>query len=175
VSARAPSTVSRSAVSRSRGSTDPWDRHDHGGISPARVLSLPVLGNLPGDHHLRAEGSVLVYGAETQRVPLSPTVPFVDVDMETTNDILSAGLGPQINVGAGPARLDAYGTVGFAYFSTSTSVKGLYEDEPIASTINFDDFRLSLAGGGGIAFRIAGGDGQHPLPWTSPRPISTTA
>ncbi|MDE2761975.1 MAG: hypothetical protein OXK74_04180 [Gemmatimonadota bacterium] len=95
--------------------------------------------------------------------------------METTNDILSAGLGPQINVGAGPARLDAYGTVGFAYFSTSTSVKGLYEDEPIASTINFDDFRLSLAGGGGIAFRIAGGDGQHPLPWTSPRPISTTA
>ena len=110
---------------------------------------------------LRAEGSFIIYGAETARVPFSTTVRFVDVDERTTNSILSAGLGPQIYLGSGPIRPYLYGTVGFAYFVTSTSVSAMYEDEPIASTTNFSDFQLALTGGGGLSVEIRGG--QNPL------------
>lgn len=137
------------------------DFRDHvdlgGGAGFGGVLLLGDNG-LAG---LRAEGSFIIYGAETSRVPLSPTIPFVDVDVETTNSILAAGLGPQIYLGSGPIRPYLYGTVGFAYFVTSTSVRGMYEDEPIASTTNFDDFQLALTGGGGLSVEIRGG--QNPL------------
>ena len=110
---------------------------------------------------LRAEGHFIIYGAESRRVPLSPTVPFVDVDVQTTNSIFSAGLGPQIYLGRGPIRPYVYGTAGFAYFVTSTSVNGSHGDEPIASTTNFDDFRWAFTGGGGLSIRVRGG--ENPL------------
>lgn len=110
---------------------------------------------------LRAEGSFVIYGAERQTVPFSTTVPFVDVDVETTNGILTAGLGPQIYMGTGPIRPFIYGTVGFSFFVTSTSVSGMYEDEPIASTTNHSDFRLAFTGGAGLSVRLRGG--SNPL------------
>ena len=103
---------------------------------------------------LRAEGSLVVYGSDTVRRPLSPTIPFVDVDVETTNSILTAGVGPQIFLATGPIRPYIYGTVGLSYFVTQTSVKGDHEDEPIASTTNFDDLNLLLSGGGGLSVRL---------------------
>lgn len=110
---------------------------------------------------VRAEGHFIIYGAESRRVPLSPTVPFVDVDVQTTNSIFSAGMGPQIYLGRGTIRPYLYGTAGFAYFVTSTSVNGSHGDEPIASTTNFDDFRWAFTGGGGLSVRIRGG--ENPL------------
>ena len=103
---------------------------------------------------LRAEGSFVVYGSDTVRRPLSPTIPFVDVDVETTNSILTAGVGPQIFLATGPIRPYIYGTVGLSYFVTQTSVKGDHEDEPIASTTNFDDLNLLLSGGGGLSVKL---------------------
>ncbi len=112
---------------------------------------------------LRAEGSFIIYGSETIRRPLSPTIPFVDVDVETTNSIFSLGVGPQIFLSTGPIRPYVYGTVGLSYFVTQTSVKGDHEDEPIASTTNFDDLNLLLAGGGGLSVRIHEGDASIHL------------
>lgn len=109
---------------------------------------------------VRAEGHFIIYGAETRRVPLSPTVPFVDVDVQTTNSIFSAGAGPQVYLGRGPIRPYLYGTAGFAYFVTSTSVNA-NGDEPFASTTNFGDFRWAFAGGGGLSVRIR--RGHNPL------------
>ena len=110
---------------------------------------------------LRAEGNFVIYGAERRTVPFSNTVSFVDVEQETTNGIVSAGLGPQIYMGSGPIRPFIYGTVGFSYFVTSTSVSGMYEDEPIASTTNHSDFRLAFTGGGGLSVLLRGG--RNPL------------
>lgn len=110
---------------------------------------------------LRAEGSFLIYGAERWTVPFSSTVSFVDLEQQTTNAILTAGLGPQVYMGTGPIRPYIYGTVGFSAFVTSTSVSGQYEDEAIATTTNHDDFRLAFTGGGGLSVRIR--DGQNPL------------
>lgn len=110
---------------------------------------------------LRAEGSFLIYGAETAVVPLSPTIGFVDVERETTNSILSAGVGPQVYLGTGPIRPYLYGTVGFSAFVTSTSVSGMYGHEPFASTTNHSDFQLAFTGGGGLSVRIR--EGPNPL------------
>ncbi|MXW18595.1 MAG: hypothetical protein F4123_05405 [Gemmatimonadetes bacterium] len=110
---------------------------------------------------LRAEGSFLIYGAERWTVPFSNTVSFVDLEQETTNAILSAGLGPQVYLGTGKIRPYFYGTVGFSAFVTSTSVSGMYEQETIASTTNHSDFRLAFTGGGGLSVQMRGG--PNPL------------
>jgi len=110
---------------------------------------------------LRAEGGFLIYGTATDWRPFSRTVPEVQVRVQTNNSIFTGGLGPQVYMGTGPIRPYIYGTVGFAYFATSTSISGEYDDEEIASSINFDDFQLSLTGGGGLSVEVRGG--QNPI------------
>ena len=56
----------------------------------------------------------------------------------------------------GPIRPYVFGTVGLSYFVTETRVQGDYDEEPFASTTNFDDLNLSLGG-------VAG------FPWESTR------
>ena len=110
---------------------------------------------------LRAEGGFLIYGTSTDWRPWSTTVPEVQVRVQTNNSIFSGGLGPQVYLGTGPIRPYIYGTVGFTYFATSTSISGEYQDDEIASTTNFDDFQLSLTGGGGLSVEVRGG--QNPV------------
>lgn len=112
---------------------------------------------------LRLDGSFVVYGHESYRTPLSPTVPFVDVDVSTSNSILSLGLGPQVYLGSGPLRPYFFGTAGFAYFVTQTSVSGSEYDEPFATTTNFDDFSLALSAGGGLSVSLREGDNPVSL------------
>ena len=110
---------------------------------------------------LRAEGGFVIYGTATDTRRFSKTVPEVKVEVQTNNSIFTGGLGPQVYMGTGPIRPYIYGTVGFAYFATSTSVRGEHDDEEIASSTNFDDFQLSLTGGGGISVEVSGG--QNPI------------
>ena len=107
---------------------------------------------------LRAEGNYLVYGVERNNVPL---VPYVDLVRETTNSIVTAGVGPQVYLGSGAIRPYMYGTFGFSYFVTSTNLSGTYDQEPIASTTNHSDFRWAFVGGGGLSVRVRGG--ENPL------------
>ena len=65
---------------------------------------------------IRIDGSVLMYGHETLRQPLSNTIQRVMVDVDTDNLIGSLGVGPQLTLGQGPLRPYVYGTVGFSYF-----------------------------------------------------------
>jgi hypothetical protein len=120
-----------------------------GGISAFAVLYVDDQETIG----LRVSGSWLIYGSNTVRVPLSPTVPFVDVDVTTQNWIGSLGFGPQIVLGHGAVRPHLHGSVGFSYFATTTSVEGSHSSGPFASTTNFDDFTFALEGGGGL--RIA--------------------
>lgn len=106
---------------------------------------------------LRAQGGFVIYGTSTETRPLSNTVREVQVEVQTNNSIFTGGLGPQVYLGTGPIRPYVYGTVGFAYFVTSTSVSGESDSEPIATSNNFDDFQLSLTGGGGLSVEVRGG------------------
>ena len=110
---------------------------------------------------LKLDGTVLVYGHERYTVPFSPTVSRVLVDVSTDNMIFDLGLGPQITLGSGGFRPYAFGTVGFSYFATVSSLSGSNGGEAFASTTNFDDFTLALAWGGGVLTRL--GRGRHSV------------
>ena len=127
---------------------------DHVNLGGGGGIGGVLYLNDKGTAALRAEGNFVIYGSESSRAPLSPTVPFVDVDVRTTNSILSAGLGPQVYLGSGSFRPYIFGTVGFSYFVTETGVNGTNYDEEFASTTNFDDFNLALTGGGGLSIGL---------------------
>jgi hypothetical protein len=103
---------------------------------------------------IRLDVSYLIYGSNTVRVPLSPTVPFVDVEVTTQNGIGSLGLGPQVMLGHGALRPYMHASVGFSYFATTTSVEGTRDSAPFASTTNFDDMTFAVVGGGGLRVRL---------------------
>ena len=104
---------------------------------------------------VRLEASLLSYGHERMRVPLSLTVQRVWVDVNTDNLIMSGGVGPQLTIGNGPVRPYVYGTVGFAYFATVSSVEGTSNDEAFASTTNYDDVGAALNGGAGLMIQLS--------------------
>lgn len=106
---------------------------------------------------LRVDGSMVVYGSESYNAPLSLTIP-VDVRVQTTNSILSAGIGPQFYLMRGAVRPYVFGTFGFSYFVTETNVRGHGTEEPFASNINFDDFNMALNGGGGMSVEVYRGE-----------------
>lgn len=106
---------------------------------------------------LRFDGSIVVYGSESYDAPLSSTIP-VDVRVNTTNSIVSAGIGPQFYLIQGAVRPYVYGTFGFSYFVTETDVRGHGDPEPFASSINFDDFNMALNGGGGVSVEVYQGE-----------------
>ena len=127
---------------------------DHVNLGGGGGIGGVLYLNDQGTAALRAEGSFVIYGTDSYSAPLSPTVPFVDVDVRTTNSIISAGLGPQVYLGSGSFRPYIFGTVGFSYFVTETGVSGTNFDEEFASTTNFDDFNLALTGGGGLSIGL---------------------
>ena len=135
---------------------------DHVNLGGGGGIGGVLYLNDQGTAALRAEGNFVIYGTDSNSVPLSPTVPFVDVDVRTTNSILSAGLGPQVYLGSGSLRPYVFGTVGFSYFVTSTGVSGTNFDEEFASTTNFDDFNLALTGGGGLSLELRA-DGESSI------------
>ena len=106
---------------------------------------------------LRIAGDYLIYGHETERVPLSPTVPRVTVDVTTSNNIFALGIGPQIMMPSGHFRPYLNGTVGFSYFFTESSVSGSDNSITFASSKNFDDFTFAWTGGAGLYIPVRAG------------------
>jgi len=104
---------------------------------------------------LRIGGSLLVYGHERYPVQLLPTSGRIWVDVQTENFIVDFGVGPQFTFGRGPIRPYVYGTAGFAYFATVSSLDGVDGGPDFAHTTNFDDITYSLTGGGGLLMSIS--------------------
>ena len=128
-----------------------------GGLNGFAALKLDQAGTVS----IRLDGTFLLYGSETRRVPLSSTVNLVTVDVTTSNQILSMGIGPQLAVTRGWIRPYATGSVGFSYFWTSSSVRGVDNVEPFATSTNFGDGALSWRGGGGVRVQVT--RGRKPL------------
>ena len=109
-----------------------------GGVShafdPQRIFSL------------RANEDFMIYGHDTERF----NGPYGRLDITTSNNILSMGVGPQLMAPGPGVRPYMNGTVGFSYFSTSTEVKWRYDDQTLDSWTDLDDAVLAWTGGGGL-------------------------
>lgn len=103
-------------------------------LDPQRVFSI------------RANVDYLIYGHESSRFYA------YGYEYETTrsNNILSVGVGPHIASPAGAVRPYINGTVGFSYFSTSTSISSPYYDEDVDSWTDFSDGVMAWTAGGGV-------------------------
>lgn len=129
-------------------------------------FGLGVHGGLPvgesGILSARVDLGFINYGNET--ISICVTQPCrVTGDLTTSNNILFLGLGPQVDLGTGRTRGYLHGGVGFAYFATTSSVRGSgNQGDPFASSTNQEDFTLALIGGGGLLAQI-GGSATNPV------------
>lgn len=104
---------------------------------------------------LRLWASWIEYGRTTERVPLSPSLPGLDVDLTTSNDIISFGFGPELHLGTGPLRPYLHAAIGTSDFATTTSVEGSNNSSPFASSTNFNDWTFAWYGGGGLMYLVS--------------------
>lgn len=111
---------------------------------------------------VRGDLGYSIYGSETRRVPLGGgALGLVNVDVNTTNNILAGGIGLQAGAPAATVRPYVGGSVGFSYFFTESSVSGSHQmsSEAFASSTNYSDgtFAKTLYAGFYIPVGRSGG------------------
>lgn len=99
---------------------------------------------------IRGDFAMMNYGNERQRVPLSSTVNRVTVEMNTSNNILVIGGGPELAVMQGPVRPYVHGFVGYSHFFTESSAGDDDGGGTFARSTNFSDGGLATGGGAGV-------------------------
>lgn len=105
---------------------------------------------------LRGDLGFLIYGHERIRF-CSPISCRVELDLTTTNSIFFGGIGPEFAVPGELLRPYVYGTIGFGYFNTSSSLGGSQSSDDFATTTNFDDAVFQSRIGGGVQVKVSGG------------------
>lgn len=97
---------------------------------------------------LRTDLGFVQYGRERQRVCFGQPVGCrIQVDLTTSNNIVLGGLGPEVALPGRRLRPYGYDEVGFAYFSTSSALRGVDEYDDCADTENFGDGTLAWRAG----------------------------
>ena len=123
---------------------------DHGwGANVSGTFRLDRRGVLG----IRGDAALMEYGSETKRVPLSPTVNRVLVDMTTSNNIGVISIGPELRLPVGPVRPFVNAAIALAIFTTGTSVGGSdngNETNDFASSKNYSDETRAYRLGGGL-------------------------
>lgn len=105
---------------------------------------------------LRVDGGVMVYGHESFDVCFpSPIGCRIGADLTTTNTVAYMGVGPEF-AASGPVAPYIYGTVGFSYFSTQSSLSDYDGGEDHFNTRHFSDLVTGSRVGGGLRFRFGG-------------------
>ncbi len=107
-----------------------------------------------GAFAMRVDGGLVNYGRETKRIPWNDRVGRITVDLQTNNNIFWAGVGPQLMAPSGILRPYVTGTVGFAVFSTTSSIRYRDTDEEIVSDDNQVDGTWAVSGAGGFLIPI---------------------
>ena len=138
-----------------------------GGISATFLYQIPRTPVAFG-----VEGTGLLYGYESRRVPFSLTIPDVTVDVQTTNNLGQALGVVRLQVPSGPVRPYVDGVAGVNALWTQTSVDsqgrtdryGYYDDQPIASSTNYNDAAFAYGAGAGMQVRLHSGYGGRGRP-----------
>src|SRR6185295_2884503 len=102
---------------------------------------------------LRLDGSVLLYGSETLRIPVAGTAGRLNREITTENWVAQVGLGPQIVLPLRGARPYLHGFAGLSYLSTKSHLTDPAGFASRTST-NYDDTGFAYGGGGGIVIPL---------------------
>ncbi|MCR9131522.1 MAG: porin family protein [bacterium] len=94
------------------------------------------------------------YGWRERETQFIDGVPEVDVNVRTTNNMITPQLIMRIEPNLGSFSPFIEGSVGFNYLYTQSSITDLYDDEEIASTVNYDYFTSNSGIGAGAKFRL---------------------
>lgn len=134
------------------------------GLSGNLVLHIP---NTPVG--LGIEGTFVTYGRETIRERFgSGALGRVEVDVETTNNILLGHLLLRLQSPSGALRPYADALVGVNYLFTESRIADVDfgDDRDIASSTNFDDAAFSYGLGGGVMAQVfSGRSGETGRPY----------
>ena len=121
---------------------------------------------------VRASLGFINYGSETLQF-CTVYGCRVGIDLDTRNNILFLGVGPEFGMQMGPLRPYARAAAGVGYFVTTSGLSGDDSEYTYASTNNFDDVVFQGRVGAGLGFGCRT-DGIRSG-WTSVRTIITTA
>jgi len=126
----------------------------HGALGEQADVAGGVGGHLlyatpSGKLGLRLDGSVLLYGSETLRIPVAGTAGRLNREITTDNWVAQLGLGPQLVLPLRGARPYVHGFAGLSYLSTESY---LVDPSGFASrsSTNYDDTGFAYGGGGGV-------------------------
>ncbi len=101
-----------------------------------------------------AEFSFLIYGSETQRVPVIITIPNVTVDVQTSNNIFLGHFFVRLQSNQGVVRPYLEGLLGVHNLFTETQIKNGTGNEVIARSTNQKDSAFSYGTGAGLMIRV---------------------
>ena len=103
---------------------------------------------------LGARAGFVVYGHESENVPLSPTIPGVWVDVDRNNNLVLAQLLLRLQSWGGDVRPYGEAFIGFNYLYTRTTVVSENTGIEFAGSNNWDDTAFAWGGGGGLLARV---------------------
>jgi hypothetical protein len=106
---------------------------------------------------LRLEGSWLLYGSETVRVPVARTAGRLNREVTTDNWIAQLGIGPQLVLPLRGVRPYVHGFAGVSYLSTTSQLRDP-DGFVSATSTNYDDTAFAYGGGGGLLVPLRGRD-----------------
>lgn len=106
---------------------------------------------------LRGDLGFVNYGREEQDACLVSIGCRIALDLTTSNDIVFAGIGPELRVPLGPLRPYAFANAGIGYFLTTSRISGDADSHDFANTTNFDDLTFAWSAGGGLLIPVSSG------------------
>lgn len=101
----------------------------------------------------------VVYGSVSRREPISTTIPNLQVEVSTTNNILLSHFVLRAQPRDGRVRPYADGLIGLKHLFTTTSISDTsFGGDTIASNTDLSDTAFSYGFGGGVQVHLAGGN-----------------
>jgi len=97
-----------------------------------------------------ANGSFQNYGSARRRAPLSTTIPEIEVEISTTNNIFYLEGALELAVPAGRLQPYAVASYGAGFFYTTSSLKDPLTNETVLTDTNQSDWTWVWSAGGGL-------------------------
>lgn len=117
------------------------------------LSAFAAYGRRDGALRFRLDAGAEIYGSQTRRVAISPTLNRITADQTTDNWIGSLTAGPEMTLGRGAVRpyLHAFG--GVSYFATTSEARLGY-DRAFVTATNHEDTTFAWGAEGGLRFSL---------------------